>query len=169
VGASLILPGLLPRLMNVSGFLERHSVNLGITLIFPMVLVISLIGCVLGTLLTKPTEDEVLKTFYRRVRPWGFWGPVLKKVREENPGFQPNRDFWWDAFNVIVGICWQVSLVALPIYTVIRKFDSALACFAVVAVTSVVLKFTWYERLVKEEALLARQADKQPEVSATTA
>jgi Na+/proline symporter len=171
VGASLILPGLLPRIADVHGFLERHAVNLDVTLIFPTVLVISLIGCVLGTVLTKPTEDEVLKSFYRRVRPWGFWRPVLEKVREEDPGFQANRDFWWDAFNVVVGICWQVSLVALPIYMVIRKIDSALACFAVVAVTSAVLKFTWYDRLVREEQSLAATADEQaaPAGSTTTA
>jgi hypothetical protein len=158
-------------MMDVNGFLGRHAVNLEVTLIFPMVLVISLIGCVLGTLLTKPTEDDVLKSFYRRVRPWGFWGPVLKKVREEDPGFKPNKDFWWDAFNVVVGICWQISLVALPIYIVIRKFDSAFACFAVVAVSSAILKFTWYDRLVREEQLLAATLDEQTARagSATTA
>jgi solute:Na+ symporter, SSS family len=171
VGASLILPGLLPKLMDVYGFLQRHPVNEEVTLIFPMVLVISLIGCVLGTLLTKPTEDDVLMSFYRRVRPWGFWGPVLKKVRQEDPNFQPNRDFWRDMFNVAVGICWQVSLVALPIYIVIRKWDSAIPCFAIVAVTSIVLKFTWYDRLAKEEQMMSATTEPQavPTGSATTA
>lgn len=165
VSASLILPGVIPQFKVVRGFLEFHSLNQDVTVIFPMVLVISLIGCALGTLLTEPTEEEVLKTFYRRVRPWGFWGPVLAKVREEDPTFEPNTDFWWDAFNVIVGICWQVSLVALPIYIVIRKFDSAVPCFAVMAVTSLILKFTWYDRLVKEEKVTAHAAEQQ--VSAT--
>jgi SSS family solute:Na+ symporter len=61
--------------------------------------------------------------FYRRVRPWGFWGPVLAKVQAEDPSFQPNPDFVRDMFNVVVGIAWQTSLIALPIYVVIRRYD----------------------------------------------
>ncbi len=151
VGSSLFLPALLPKLTDVPGFLGRHAVNLEVTVIFPLVLVISLIGCGLGTLLTEPTDEQVLKSFYRRVRPWGFWGPVLAKVRAEDPAFQPNQDFWWDCFNVAVGICWQIALVALPVYLVIRHLRAAFACFAVVAVSSTILKFTWYNRLVAEE------------------
>ncbi|RPJ60665.1 MAG: hypothetical protein EHM23_09615 [Acidobacteria bacterium] len=41
---------------------------------FPAILLISLVGCVFGTLLTPAEDEEVLKSFYRRVRPWGFWG-----------------------------------------------------------------------------------------------
>ncbi len=152
IASSLILPKALPYMFDVTGFLSRHPVNLEVAIIFPVVLAISVVGCLAGTLLTKPEDDEILKDFYRRVRPWGFWGPILAKVRAEEPGFQPNKDFKRDMFNVVVGICWQVSLVALPIYLVIRKFDFAAIAFAVVAVTSMTLKFTWYDRLRDEEA-----------------
>jgi solute:Na+ symporter, SSS family len=160
IGASLLLPTALPFVFDVAGFSRAHEINQDVTLIFPIVLAISLIGCVAGTLLTKPEDDEVLIDFYRRVRPWGFWGPVLAKVRAENPTFQPNKDFWRDAFNVVVGICWQIALVALPIYLVIRKLDAAAVAFAVVAVTSIILKFTWYNRLrePEPEALIAKAA-----------
>ncbi|HEU5403081.1 MAG TPA: sodium:solute symporter family protein [Terriglobales bacterium] len=162
VSTSLILPGLLPKLMDLSGFLHRHPVNSEVTLIFPIVFIVSIVGCILGTLLTKPTEDEVLKSFYRRVRPWGFWDPVLAKVRAENPSIQPNRDFWRDAFNVVVGVVWQVSLVALPIYIVIQKFTSAFGCFVIVVVTSIVLKFTWYDHLKREEEARSNETEGQP-------
>jgi SSS family solute:Na+ symporter len=114
---------------------------------FPLILGISLAGCLLGTLLTKPEDDEVLKAFYRRVRPWGFWGPILAKVQAEDPSFQPNPDFVRDMFNVVVGIAWQTSLIALPIYVVIRRYDIAMIALAVVVVTSVALKFVWYDHL----------------------
>jgi len=106
-----------------------------------------------GTLLTKPGDEEVLKDFYRRVRPWGFWEPILAKVRAENPAFERNKDFWRDMFNIVVGITWQVSLVALPIYIVIQKFRNAAITAAIVAVTSIVLKFTWYDHLKAGEAI----------------
>lgn len=147
VCASLVMPKVLPRIFDLSGFLSRHSVNAEVSIVFPVVLAISIVGCLAGTLLTKPEADEVLIDFYRRVRPWGFWGPILAKVRAVDPAFQPNRDFFRDMFNVAVGICWQVSLVALPIYIVIRKTGSAVTALAVVALTSIILKFTWYDRL----------------------
>jgi putative copper export protein len=89
--------------------------------------------------------------FYRRVRPWGFWGPVLKKVLAEEPGFQRNKDFPRDIFNVAVGIAWQVSLVALPLYIVIQEFRRAAVTLAVILGTSAILKFSWYDHLAERE------------------
>ncbi len=153
IAGSLILPTLLPQVSLVQGLLQAHSMNLDVALVFPLVLAISLVGCLAGTLLTKPGDEEVLKDFYRRVRPWGFWGPILAKVRAENPAFERNKDFWRDMFNVVVGITWQVSLVALPIYIVIQKFRNAVITAAIIAVTSIVLKFTWYNHLKAGEAI----------------
>jgi putative copper export protein len=102
-------------------------------------------------LLTKPEPDEVLMDFYRRVRPWGFWGPVLQKVLAEDPGFKPNKDFLRDMFNVVVGIAWQISLVALPLYIVIQEYQRAATTLAVILGTSAILKFTWYDHLAVRE------------------
>ena len=147
ISGSLILPSVLPHVPLVKELLQAHSVNLDVALVFPLVFAIALAGCLAGTLLTKAEEDEVLKDFYRRVRPWGFWDPILAKVLAEDPAFERNKDFWRDMFNVVVGIVWQVSLVALPCYFVIQKFSAALVTVTIVAVTSIVLKFTWYNHL----------------------
>jgi len=141
IGASIVLPFAVPNLSALNSF--------------PLILVISLVGCFAGTLLTEPDDEEVLKSFYRKVRPWGFWGPILRKVREGDPGFQPNKDFLRDMFNVAVGICWQTSLVVLPVCLVIRKFDAAAIALSVAAVTAIVLKFTWYDHLERREAAIA--------------
>jgi Na+/proline symporter len=147
IAGSLTLPKILPQVPLVREILQAHSVNLDVALVFPVVFAISLAGCLVGTLLTKPEEDAVLKDFYRRVRPWGFWDPILAKVLAEDPAFERNKDFWRDMFNVVVGIVWQVSLVALPCYFVIQKFSAVLVTVAIIAVTSIVLKFTWYNHL----------------------
>ena len=64
---------------------------------------------------------------------------------------KPNPDFLRDMFNIVVGITWQVSLVALPIYVVIQKFRNAAVTAVIIAVTSIVLKFTWYDHLKVRE------------------
>jgi Na+/proline symporter len=151
ISASLTLPTILSRFAGVTAFASLNRINTDVSFVFPLVFLISLIGCLLGTLLTKQEDDEVLKEFYRRVRPWGFWGPILKKVLADDPTFQRNPDFLRDMFNVAVGICWQIALVALPIYIVIRH-SGAWITLAVVLVTSAILKFTWYDHLRKIEA-----------------
>jgi hypothetical protein len=133
IAASMVIPLALPDVKALNAF--------------PLILGISTVGCLVGTFLTKPEDDEVLKGFYRRVRPWGFWGPILAKVQKDDPSFQPNPDFMRDMFNVVVGIAWQTSLIALPIYVVIRKHDMAMLAAAVILATSAILKFTWYDHL----------------------
>jgi solute:Na+ symporter, SSS family len=153
IAGSLVLPRVLPMVFNTSAFLAVHPVNLDVSLIFPVVLGISLIGCLAGTLLTQPEDEEVLKDFYRRVRPWGFWNPILKRVQAEDPAFQRNKDFWRDMFNIVVGICWQIGLVVLPMFIVTWHVRSALISLAVIAVTSSILKFTWYDHMKELEAI----------------
>jgi len=121
---------------------------------FLLILAVSFAASILVCLLTKPEDDAVLKSFYRSVRPWGFWGPIYEKCAAETPGIQRNRDFFRDWFNVIAGIVWMMGLVAGPIYLVIQRWPAMWACAAVVGATSVVLKFTWYDKLGPGEMYL---------------
>jgi hypothetical protein len=67
----------------------------------------------------------------------------------QNPAFRPNPDFFKDTINVIVGILWQLSLTALPIYLVLREWSWAGGIAVLLAATSVFLKFNWYDKLEK--------------------
>ena len=114
---------------------------------FPLMLLLAVTGCVLGTLLTKPVDEKVLMTFYRNVRPWGVWGPIRAKVLASYPDFEPNTGFKRDAFNVLIGVIWQTSLVILPIYLVLQEGVPILITAVVAIITSVILKHTWFDRL----------------------
>jgi Na+/proline symporter len=133
LGSSLIVPLLFPQL---------HAINT-----FPIILGVSLVGCLIGTFLTPPEEEQVLKDFYRQVRPWGFWGPVYEKVVKEDPSFQRNKDFFRDMFNIVVGTIWQTCFIVLAMFLVTRHFRNALITLAVLVVTCFILKKTWYDRL----------------------
>ena len=114
---------------------------------FPFILVFSTIGCIAGSLLTPPDEDEVLKKFYIRVRPWGFWKPIYEKVKLDNPDFQRNMDFGRDCFNIAIGLIWQITLIALPMYIVIKKQSGIVYTTIVLIITSVILKKNWLDKL----------------------
>jgi Na+/proline symporter len=115
--------------------------------LFLLILTFSFAASVGVCLLTRPEPDEVLKRFYRTVRPWGWWTPIYEKCRAENPAFERNRDFSRDVFNLGVGLVWQVSMVTLPIYLVIQHWGKMALSLAVLVATSAILKFTWYDRL----------------------
>ncbi|MGE5348188.1 MAG: sodium:solute symporter family protein [Actinomycetota bacterium] len=142
IAAALLLPALNLELLQNWPLTENFSMNA-----FPVIFLISLIGSILGSLLTRKEDDETLKKFYRQVRPWGFWKPVEKMVLAEDPAFRPNRDFWSDMFNIAVGIIWQLSLMAFPVFLVIREWNQFYVALAVMIVTSVILKFTWWNKL----------------------
>ncbi len=118
---------------------------------FPFLLLVSVVGCLAGTYLSKAEDDEVLKRFYRSVNPWGWWGPIREKVMLEDPSFVPNRDAAHDLANVAVGIVWQMCLVTLPIYIVLKQWSWSAVILAVLAATSVYMKFNWYDRLEKAD------------------
>jgi len=115
--------------------------------VFPIILGISAAASIVISLLTKPDQEEVLKSFYKQVRPWGFWGPIRDKVMHEDPSFQPNRGFLRDMVNVAVGIPWQLTLALIPTYLILRDFRNMWICIAVLVVTSIFLKKNWYDKL----------------------
>ncbi len=117
---------------------------------FPVLLLISATVSVAVTLLTPPEDEELLKAFYTSVRPWGFWQPVHAKVVADNPAFVGNQNFRRDMFNVAVGIILQTSLVALPIYVVIKEWGSAAVVALMIFLAAVILKQTWYAKLPQD-------------------
>jgi len=114
---------------------------------FPIIFFNSIVGCFVATLLTKPESDEVLMKFYYNVRPWGFWKPVAKKVMKIDPEFISNKNFKRDMSNVVVGMIWQITLMATPVFLVIREFTSLGICIGVLVITSIILKFNWWDKL----------------------
>jgi solute:Na+ symporter, SSS family len=114
---------------------------------FPVFFVTSLAGCLIGTLMTSPTDDKTLSSFYRTVRPWGFWKPIHDKVIAADPSFRKNTDFGRDMFNIVIGIIWQTALVLLPIYVVLMNWKNAGIVLGIIVLTSAILKRNWYDRL----------------------
>ncbi len=133
IAAALIMPVLFPSLPALNAF--------------PYVLAISVLGSVLGSYLTEPEPDNVLMKFYVTVRPWGLWKPIHEKVKARFPEFNPNFGFKRDMFNVVIGIIWQTTLLAAPIYLVIHEYLNFAITLSITAITSIILKFTWWNKL----------------------
>ena len=128
----------------LSELTQMHAIYL-----FPIIFGFSLLGSFLGTYFGKPTDMAVLKSFYKNVRPWGWWRPVYQELKNEDEGITPNREFGIDMINCAIGIIWQSSMIVLTIYLVIRDYPKAFVAFVVFLVASIILKYTWLDRVNK--------------------
>ncbi|MDB5012406.1 MAG: Na+/proline symporter [Daejeonella sp.] len=145
---------------NANGFFWGMLVGIGSAMVFslffegveflyyfPVLFLLSLAGSVIGTYAAPPTDIDVLKSFYKNVRPWGFWKPINDLVIAEDPTFQPNKNFKINMFNVVLGIIAQSCLTILPMYVVLMQKLPTLITVAILAVIILILKKTWWNRL----------------------
>mgnify|MGYP001797388583 FL=1 len=115
--------------------------------VFPIIFLISFIGCIIGTYLEPLPNREKVKQFYRQTKPWGFWGPIKREVMKEDPSFVPNQDFRRDSFYILVGIVWLMAQVVFPIYFMLRENTEMVIWSAILILTSYLLKKYWWDNL----------------------
>ena len=114
---------------------------------FPLLFLISIAGCLIGTYTAPPTDTTVLKKFYNTVKPWGFWQPIHQLVVADDPSFLPNKRFKLDMFNVVLGIIAQCCLTVLPMYVVLWMKLPLLITIIILLIIIVILKKTWWNKL----------------------
>lgn len=119
---------------------------------FPALCLISLAASLLGTYIAKPTDVGVLVTFYRNVRPFGWWGPVrdcagLSPEELRDPGENSS----YAIANVVLACLAIFGAYVAPMYLVGHWHTSALAWGLASVAAMAVLKFTWYDHLPKAE------------------
>jgi len=114
---------------------------------FPVLFLISIAGCLVGTYASPPTDTEILKSFYKTVRPWGFWKPIHTMVVNEDPLFVANKRFKLDMFNVALGIIAQLCLTILPMYLVLWMKLPLIITVSILVIIIIILKRTWWNKL----------------------
>jgi SSS family solute:Na+ symporter len=136
-------------LTGVAGAMVFSRLFTGIEFLyyFPVLFLLSVAGSFIGTFTAPATNTETLKTFYRTVRPWGFWKPIQELVQKEDPSFEPNRRFKLDMFNVVLGIIGQLCMTILPMYVVLSMHLPLLVTVILLLIIILILKKTWWEKL----------------------
>ncbi len=121
--------------------------NVSVVNSFPIILAFSGAASILASLWTKPDDEDVLKSFYRNVRPWGFWKPIHEKVIAEHPDFVNRSNAGRDMVNVFFGTVWQTALRIIPIFLIIFNYTAVGISLGLVFLTSYILKKNWYDKL----------------------
>ena len=89
---------------------------------FPVIALASALITITVSLLTSPTDIEVLKNFYRKVQPAGAWAPARSAILVEDPDFKKQSPFTQDAMNTVIAL---VAICCLYISTSVPYFASA--------------------------------------------
>ena len=131
--AALIMPMALPELSPLNAI--------------PFILILSGIAGIGGSLMTAPDDDKTLQEFYKNVRPWGFWKPILNKIQSSDANVRKNDKFYRDMFNIFIGMVWQINMVLVPIYLLVYEYTAFSVSLILTIGTTLILKKNWYDKL----------------------
>ena len=109
----------------------------------------SLAGCILGTLLTPATENNVLENFYRVTRPFGFWSHIrgsLPKAVQSKINQENRRDI----IATFFAVPWQVVLFLTGMMIVMKQWTNVLNLGFLLILLSAGLYWFWFRHLSKE-------------------
>ena len=106
----------------------------------------SLIGTILGTLFTEPTDDETLQNFYNKTRPFGTWGKFKKQLdpQQQKAIDAENKR---DIFSTIIAVPWQISLFLFMMSLMFKTWSMSLILGAICGTLTIILYFSWYKHL----------------------
>jgi len=105
-----------------------------------------LAGSLAATYLRPPTDRAVLERFYRTTKPFGLWGPLKKALPPEEAAAM-TREHKCDLISLPFALFWQISMLMLPLFLIVREFRSSAVAAAVLAVSLIGLYFFWYRKL----------------------
>jgi solute:Na+ symporter, SSS family len=114
---------------------------------FPVIAIASTLITIVVSLLTRPTDIETLRNFYRKVQPAGLWGPAKEAVLAEEPGFRKQLPFAVEAFNTLLAMIGITALYVSMLYLVLHRLTVAFALLGTTLATVIILYFTWYRTL----------------------
>ena len=116
---------------------------------FCFVAMMTIFGIIIGTYMTRPSDEHVLVEFYRRTRPFGSWEPVRKKFSATDLE-RIRRENRRDILAVFLAVPWQLALSLMWMMFILRQWESFRGLLLVLAVLSIGLYFFWYRHLGEE-------------------
>jgi hypothetical protein len=114
------------------------------------ILALSFVTAVVVSLLTAPVESKYIDPFYRRVRPFGFWGGIKERALASSEPANAPLNLKFIPVNVVVGITASYALYMTPVYCMGCWFGKAGVSFGIFAVCAFILYFTWFKTLPKD-------------------
>jgi SSS family solute:Na+ symporter len=115
---------------------------------FPLICIASLIASIVVSLATKPTGSEILIAFYKSVRPFGFWKPIVAKAGlSKGETSSKSESMSLAITNVLLAMLAITGLYLFPMYLVGHWYLYSVIWFGLAIIAAFALKYTWYRFL----------------------
>ena len=109
----------------------------------------SLLGCILGTLFSKPTDEKTLLNFYKITRPFGFWNRIRSKL-DEGIVTEINKENRRDIISIFFAVPWQITLFLAGMMIVLKQWSNFFILLSIFSFLSIGLYWFWFRHLSKE-------------------
>lgn len=113
---------------------------------FVLMLAIGTAGTIAGTFLTKPTDPDVVENFYRKTRPFGFWGRY-KHALDAGERAAVGKEHRNDLLALPFAVGWQITLFLLPMQLMVGNMAAFWPTLGVFAASLAGLYLFWYRNL----------------------
>lgn len=130
---------------------------------FVYLTVVGLFGAMLGTYFGRPNDPRVLENFYRTTRPFGFWGPLKRRLSPDARA-ATEREHRHDLLALPFTVGWHITLFLVPMQLLVRNFKAAGVTTGVLLICLFGMYMFWYRQLPPASAGVLNQldADGQP-------
>ena len=113
---------------------------------FTFMLLIGLMGSIIGTYLSSPTDRKTLTHFYRTTRPFGLWKP-LESTLPDDVYKRMKKEHFYDLVSLPFAVMWQITLFLLPMQLIIKSYHAFFITGIIFLISSVGLYLFWYTKL----------------------
>jgi len=116
---------------------------------FAVASVSSLLGTIIGTLLTTPTDEKTLTKFYNKTRPFGTWSRFKNKLTKDDI-IAIDSENKRDIFSTFVAVPWQIIFFLFMMSIMFKNWTSVTVLGILLAILTTTLYFSWYKHLSTE-------------------
>jgi Na+/proline symporter len=116
---------------------------------FAVATISSLAGTIIGTILTTPTDENILQNFYKLTRPFGTWSRFKQALTTDqiNAIDAENRR---DIFSTFAAVPWQVVFFLFMMSIMFKTWTNVVWLGIMVIALTLFLYFNWFRHLSTE-------------------
>lgn len=114
--------------------------------LFCLMFIIGLIASIIGTYLTKPTDQKVLEHFYKTTRPFGLWGN-LKQTLPLQVQEVTTKEHRNDIIALPFTLGWMITLLLMPMQLIIKSYSAFVVTLVIFMISLAGMYFFWYRNL----------------------
>ena len=116
---------------------------------FAVASISSLLGTIIGTLVTAPIDEATLTKFYKKTRPFGTWRRFKNKLSaDEIKAIDAENKR--DIFSTFIAVPWQLVFFLFMMSIMFKTWTNVAVLGILLAVLTLILYFSWYKHLSTE-------------------